>query len=187
MSTVLVTGANRGIGLEFVRQYALDGWRVHACCRQPAAAARDAYMDLKTRVQTRLIAELDPTIDVTQTEEVRSSIEELFDGERYRRIPHLFETQPANCKVEIGDLDSGPIVERRVRLHQQASDKHCIGAHDVAQAFGTATRVFQGLADVDDHVGERRQLNVFRVQVFGQLIEELSLLFCGHVVLLNSV
>lgn len=32
---VLVTGANRGIGLEFVRQYAGDGFRVIACCRDP--------------------------------------------------------------------------------------------------------------------------------------------------------
>jgi NAD(P)-dependent dehydrogenase (short-subunit alcohol dehydrogenase family) len=39
MSTVLVTGANRGLGLEFCRQYALAGWRVLACCRRPAEAA----------------------------------------------------------------------------------------------------------------------------------------------------
>ena len=38
MATVLVTGANRGIGLEFVRQYAADGWRVHAACRDPDKA-----------------------------------------------------------------------------------------------------------------------------------------------------
>lgn len=38
MRTVLITGANRGIGLEFVRQYAMDGWRIFACCRTPAAA-----------------------------------------------------------------------------------------------------------------------------------------------------
>ncbi len=38
MPTVLVTGANRGIGLEFARQYAADGWKVHACCRAPAGA-----------------------------------------------------------------------------------------------------------------------------------------------------
>lgn len=36
---VLITGANRGIGLEFVRQYAADGWRVMACCRDPQGAA----------------------------------------------------------------------------------------------------------------------------------------------------
>lgn len=36
---VLITGANRGIGLEFVRQYAADGWRVIAACRDPLKAA----------------------------------------------------------------------------------------------------------------------------------------------------
>lgn len=38
MSSVLVTGANRGLGLEFVRQYARDGWEVFACCRHPDQA-----------------------------------------------------------------------------------------------------------------------------------------------------
>lgn len=38
MRTVLVTGANRGIGLEFVKQYAGEGWRVLACCRSPVTA-----------------------------------------------------------------------------------------------------------------------------------------------------
>ena len=38
MSTVLVTGANRGIGLEFVRQYVSDGAKVIACARDPKGA-----------------------------------------------------------------------------------------------------------------------------------------------------
>jgi NAD(P)-dependent dehydrogenase (short-subunit alcohol dehydrogenase family) len=38
MPTVLVTGASRGLGLEFVRQYCVEGWSVHACCRNPERA-----------------------------------------------------------------------------------------------------------------------------------------------------
>ena len=45
-----------------------------------ASPARDAYLELKTRVQTKLLAELDPSMDVTKTDEVRASIEELFDS-----------------------------------------------------------------------------------------------------------
>ena len=36
--TVLITGANRGLGLEFSRQYAESGWRVIAACRKPDQA-----------------------------------------------------------------------------------------------------------------------------------------------------
>lgn len=39
MPSLLITGSNRGIGLEFVRQYAADGWRVHATCRAPDSAS----------------------------------------------------------------------------------------------------------------------------------------------------
>jgi len=39
MPTTLITGANRGLGLEFARQYATDGWQVIACCREPDRAA----------------------------------------------------------------------------------------------------------------------------------------------------
>src|SRR5436305_3634417 len=34
MPTVLITGANRGIGLEFARQYSADGWDIIATARQ---------------------------------------------------------------------------------------------------------------------------------------------------------
>lgn len=38
MPTVLLTGASRGLGLEFARQYLADGWRVIATCRNPDQA-----------------------------------------------------------------------------------------------------------------------------------------------------
>jgi len=37
MPTVLITGANRGIGLEFARQYSEDGWDVIATARHSSA------------------------------------------------------------------------------------------------------------------------------------------------------
>jgi NAD(P)-dependent dehydrogenase (short-subunit alcohol dehydrogenase family) len=51
MTTVLITGANRGIGLEFVRQYAADGTDVIACCRAPSDAAELKTVKGKVRVQ----------------------------------------------------------------------------------------------------------------------------------------
>ena len=36
--TVLITGSNRGLGLEFSRQYAAAGWNVIATCRNPKKA-----------------------------------------------------------------------------------------------------------------------------------------------------
>lgn len=39
MTTILITGANRGIGLELARQYASDGDTVLACCRNPSDAS----------------------------------------------------------------------------------------------------------------------------------------------------
>lgn len=66
MNTVLITGANRGIGLEFARQYAADGWQVVACCRQPQQAEAlnrlaDQYKDQFSihRLDVRELAEID--------------------------------------------------------------------------------------------------------------------------------
>jgi len=45
----------------------------------PGVQQRDTYHDLKTRVQNKLLAELDPSMDVSQTLEVRQTIEDLFE------------------------------------------------------------------------------------------------------------
>jgi NAD(P)-dependent dehydrogenase (short-subunit alcohol dehydrogenase family) len=39
-SSVVITGANRGIGLELVSQYLADDWQVYGCCRQPELATQ---------------------------------------------------------------------------------------------------------------------------------------------------
>ena len=38
MPTVFITGANRGLGLEFAKIYAENHWKVIACCRVPGEA-----------------------------------------------------------------------------------------------------------------------------------------------------
>jgi pilus assembly protein CpaF len=45
----------------------------------PATGSRDAFVDLKNRIQQKLIAELDPSIDIRQTAEVRVTIQEMFE------------------------------------------------------------------------------------------------------------
>jgi NAD(P)-dependent dehydrogenase (short-subunit alcohol dehydrogenase family) len=58
MSTILITGAGRGLGLEFVRQYAEEGWHVLACVRRPAQATDLA--DLAALADTQIVVhELD--------------------------------------------------------------------------------------------------------------------------------
>ena len=57
--TVLITGANRGIGLEFARQYAADGWNVIATCRTPGRA--DELNALAAAHDNLVIEQLDVT------------------------------------------------------------------------------------------------------------------------------
>jgi NAD(P)-dependent dehydrogenase (short-subunit alcohol dehydrogenase family) len=55
MPTVLITGANRGLGLEFVRQYAADGWDVIATARETSPELEA----LEVRVEKLDMSDLD--------------------------------------------------------------------------------------------------------------------------------
>ncbi len=54
----------------------LQARRVSAPSAAPQAGT---YFDLKTRVQNRLLAELDPSLDITKTDDVRKTIQSLFE------------------------------------------------------------------------------------------------------------
>jgi pilus assembly protein CpaF len=45
----------------------------------PGPTNQETYQDLKTRVQTKLLSEIDPSVDVTKVNEVRKTIQDLFD------------------------------------------------------------------------------------------------------------
>jgi NAD(P)-dependent dehydrogenase (short-subunit alcohol dehydrogenase family) len=52
MPSVLVTGAGRGLGLEFARQYAAEGWTVTATVRDAAAAQELGSLPGRVRIET---------------------------------------------------------------------------------------------------------------------------------------
>src|SRR5512136_2351975 len=58
------------------RLSSLQARRVNAPSTTPQAGS---YFDLKTRVQNKLLAELDPSMDITKTDEVRRTIQDLFE------------------------------------------------------------------------------------------------------------
>jgi len=67
MPSVLVTGANRGLGLELVRCYLDQKWIVHACCRNPDSA--DELIQLSSKSNELLTIH---KLDVTQTRSIRA-------------------------------------------------------------------------------------------------------------------
>jgi NAD(P)-dependent dehydrogenase (short-subunit alcohol dehydrogenase family) len=68
MSRVFITGANRGLGLEFARQYAAEGWQVIAACRVPSAAAELQRLAAASANRIRVLQ-----MDVTSAASVESA------------------------------------------------------------------------------------------------------------------
>ena len=70
---VLITGANRGLGLEFTQQYAADGWNVIACCRHPQSA-----LDLQALAATHSYVKI-YTLDVADFAQIDALAMQLRD------------------------------------------------------------------------------------------------------------
>jgi NAD(P)-dependent dehydrogenase (short-subunit alcohol dehydrogenase family) len=62
MPSVLITGANRGLGLEFAKQCLADGWQVYAACRDPSSASDLRRLADASDHKLRIMA-----LDVTDT------------------------------------------------------------------------------------------------------------------------
>jgi NAD(P)-dependent dehydrogenase (short-subunit alcohol dehydrogenase family) len=74
MAAILITGANRGLGFEFARQYATDGWRALTACRNPATAGELRRLAQDRRGRLNVVA-----MDVTNSESVRNATTQLKD------------------------------------------------------------------------------------------------------------
>jgi len=69
--TILITGANRGIGLVLTRQFAADSWQVLACCRSP-----DDATQLQALAERNRAIEVH-ALDVTDYEQMASLADHL--------------------------------------------------------------------------------------------------------------
>lgn len=72
MPSTLITGANRGLGLEFARQYLANGWQVYAACRDPSSASELRQLADPSDHKLQIIA-----LDVTDPASVKAAAVEL--------------------------------------------------------------------------------------------------------------
>jgi NAD(P)-dependent dehydrogenase (short-subunit alcohol dehydrogenase family) len=125
--TVLITGANRGIGLELARQYHEAGWKVIATARDPEAAK-----DLRAVGDDVLV----PRLDVTSTESVHALAVSL-EG---RPIDLLIN----NAGVGVG-LDGGPALPSvKLEEFEHVVQVNALGPIRVTQALLPNLRAGKG-------------------------------------------
>ena len=100
MITIFITGSNRGIGLEFVRQYAADGAEVIATCRNPSEAH-----DLQ---------------EIANASDGRVLIEQLdvMDPENIKVLAKKYEGKPIDILINNAGV-IGPRDPNRERLKEQ--------------------------------------------------------------------
>jgi len=118
--TILITGANRGIGFEFARQYAEKYWNVIATCRDPDAA-----------VELRSLAERRPNVVVEQLDVTdHAMIDALAEKLEGQAIDVLLN----NAAIVGGSPDQffGQIDHRRFDSFMQTN---ALGPLKMAEAF----------------------------------------------------
>ena len=100
MTTILITGSSRGIGLEFARQYAEAGARVIATCRQPDQAEE---LQLLAQEQGRHIV-VEP-LDVGEQESVLA-------------LARKYKGEPIDILINNAGV-IGPRDPNKAKLHEQ--------------------------------------------------------------------
>ena len=118
--TVLITGSNRGIGLEFARQYADLGWRVIATCRSPAEA--DALKAIAATHPNVVIEKLDITD--------HAQVDELAERYSYLAIDLLL-----NNAALLSDRPKQAFGAMDYELFRQILEVNAIGTLKVTEAF----------------------------------------------------
>ncbi|MGI9329382.1 MAG: SDR family oxidoreductase [Gammaproteobacteria bacterium] len=118
--TVLITGANRGLGLEFARQYAALGWNVIASCRDPGQAM--ALQKLAAEFPHFIVDRLDVTSDAD-----------------VQAIAAKYADQPIDVLLNnagiYGELDEQSLGNFNFEELKRVLDVNSIGSLRMAEAF----------------------------------------------------
>ena len=75
MPAVLITSANRGLGLEFAAQYLAAGWHVYAACRQPKSAEKLQRLTQNAKNRVDIVA-----MDVTNASSIDRAAKKIGGG-----------------------------------------------------------------------------------------------------------
>ena len=119
--TTLITGANRGIGFEFAKQYLAKGWRVIATCRKPEAA--DDLITLQAQYPELLIIDKLDVRDHTQ-------IDLLAERYNNTRIDVLLN----NAGISGGQIDQ-MFGQFNYETYNAVLETNTIGPLKMAEAF----------------------------------------------------
>jgi NAD(P)-dependent dehydrogenase (short-subunit alcohol dehydrogenase family) len=120
--TVLITGTNRGIGLEFVRQFSEHGWNVIATARKPAEAE-----------ELRALADADDNIVIEQLD--------VTDHARVDELAAQYKDQPIDVLLSNAALTPRypsafkPLAGVDLVIARQSYEINALGPLKLVQAF----------------------------------------------------
>lgn len=142
MKTILITGANRGIGLELARQYASDGDKILACCRNPQEAT-----DLKALEGVKVF-QLDvadgASVEALKAELGDTPIDILINNAGINLEPQSFEEMDFDKWEETFRVNSiGPfrVVQALIDNVKAGKDKKII---TISSKMGSVGNVYYG-------------------------------------------
>jgi NAD(P)-dependent dehydrogenase (short-subunit alcohol dehydrogenase family) len=145
--SALITGANRGLGIEFARQYLANGWQVYAACRDPNSAAELRRLADESGHELRILA-----LDVTELASVKAAAAEL-DGKAVDLLLNNAGVMGARGQT-IGNID--------YEAWAKVLDANTMGPMRVSEAF------------VDHVARSKRKLIVTLTSGMGSLADNTS-------------
>ncbi len=117
--TVMITGANRGIGLEFVQQYFEDGWEIYATARQPEEAQKLHELQSKDPDRLKILK-----LDISNPEAVEAM------GRTLERVTSSLDLLINNAGTYGSKAPFGELTAAEIR---EVFETNCLGSFRVTR------------------------------------------------------